>query len=206
MVKMRRHKFYTHLGRGLKYGVRGGLFFGLIGVLVGCDAIYRLLDKEGAQEKVLIGEVIPFEKNPTVEEIQQLLKIYGYSVGRVDGVLGGRTRECLAQFQRDNGLPVSRFADDVTWAQLRQFKENGFIQNNTINVALLQQALIVWDLDPGPIDGKMGAKTLQAVKDFQQQQGLKVDGKVGYQTLRHLNAGLSEAFFVRLSSENEHIP
>ena len=40
----------------------------------GCDALYRVLDKEGAEEKELVGEVVPFEKNPTIEEIQMLLK------------------------------------------------------------------------------------------------------------------------------------
>ena len=49
------------------------LSFGLCFVLCGCDAIYRVLDKEGAEEKELIGEVIPFEKNLVVEEIQSLL-------------------------------------------------------------------------------------------------------------------------------------
>ena len=46
--------------------------FGLCIVLCGCDALYRVLDKEGAEEKELIGVVIPFETNLVVEEIQHL--------------------------------------------------------------------------------------------------------------------------------------
>jgi peptidoglycan hydrolase-like protein with peptidoglycan-binding domain len=43
----------------------------------------------------------------------------------------------------------------------------------------LQEALKALGHDPGPIDGVFGAKTESAVKAFQQQRGITVDGIVG---------------------------
>jgi peptidoglycan hydrolase-like protein with peptidoglycan-binding domain len=43
----------------------------------------------------------------------------------------------------------------------------------------LQAALKALGQDPGPIDGIFGAKTETAVKKFQQQRGIAVDGVVG---------------------------
>lgn len=149
----------------------------------GCDFVYRLLDKEGAEEKELIGEILPFEKNPTVEEVQTLLKIYGYDPGKIDGKLGLRTRNCLERFQKDNGIEVSRFIDQETSQKLRIFEDNGMIKEGKIDITLIQTALINAGFDPGKVDGKFGSKTLTAVKNFQKEKGLKVDGKIGYRTL-----------------------
>jgi peptidoglycan hydrolase-like protein with peptidoglycan-binding domain len=52
----------------------------------------------------------------------------------------------------------------------------------------IQTALKNAGYDPGPIDGKIGAKTRKAVKDFQAANGLKADGKVGPKTWAKLNA------------------
>ena len=162
--------------------------FGLIGCLAfcGCDALYRLLDKEGAEEKALVGEVIPFENNPKVEEVQALLYIYGCSVGKIDGIFGLRTRNAIEKFQKDNGLEPSRFADKATWTKLCVFKENGLVADQKLNIEKVQSLLREAGLNPGKIDGKMGPKTKEAVIKFQKAHDLKVDGKIGYQTLSAL--------------------
>ena len=160
--------------------------------LCGCDAIYRLLDKEGAEEKELVGDIIPYESNETVEEIQTLLYLYGYNAGKVDGVLGLRTRNAIEKFQKDNGLEPTRFADKATWEKLNIFKKNGLIEEGKLNVRLVQDLLKAAQFDPGKIDGKMGPKTKKAVLDFQEAHNLKVDGKIGYQTLTQLAQYLLE--------------
>lgn len=155
--------------------------------LTGCDLIYGLLDKEGAEEKKLIGEVIPFEKNVTIEEAQALLDLYGYNPGKADGVLGLRTRNSIERFQEDSGLKTSRFIDAATWQYLTRFKEIGFVKDNKLNIELVQSALIGAGFNPGKIDGKLGPKTQEAVKAFQKSHDLVADGKVGYKTLTKLS-------------------
>lgn len=50
----------------------------------------------------------------------------------------------------------------------------------------VQLALYTAGFDPGKIDGKMGTQTIQAVKDFQEANGLKSDGIVGKETWEKL--------------------
>lgn len=51
----------------------------------------------------------------------------------------------------------------------------------------IQTALKNAGYDPGPIDGKTGAKTKKAIRDFQAANGLKADGKVGAKTWAKLS-------------------
>ncbi|HNV23421.1 MAG TPA: peptidoglycan-binding protein [Candidatus Omnitrophota bacterium] len=156
-------------------------------ILGGCDYLYSLLHKEGAQEKKLVGEVVPYKENENVEQIQSLLKIYGYNPGKIDGVLGFRTRDAIKRFQEEQGLNPSRFVDEDTWNYLKVFKDNKFIIDDKLNVSLVQQALEKAGFRPGKIDGEWGKKTENAVKEFQKAHRLKVDGRVGYQTLLKLS-------------------
>ncbi len=51
----------------------------------------------------------------------------------------------------------------------------------------VQAALKNAGYDPGTIDGKLGAKSKKAIKDFQAANGLKADGKVGAKTWAKLS-------------------
>lgn len=55
----------------------------------------------------------------------------------------------------------------------------------------IQQALKNLGLYTGNIDGDLGPKTQKAIEDFQAQNNLKVDGKVGPKTWDKLKASLS---------------
>ena len=163
------------------------IILGLCFSLAGCDALYRLLDKEGAEEKKIVGNVIPFEKNEVVEEIQLLLQLYGYNVGEADGAFGLRTRNAIAKFQKDNGLKETRFADNATWERLHVFVNNELVVDYQLNIRLIQNILTEADCSPGKIDGKLGPKTKEAIKQFQKKSRLVIDGKIGYKTLRALS-------------------
>ncbi len=57
----------------------------------------------------------------------------------------------------------------------------------------IQRALQAAGYNPGPADGKMGRMTSKAIRDFQEAQGLSVDGKVGPKTWAKLEAYLHNA-------------
>jgi len=152
----------------------------------GCDRIYRFLQKEGAEELDLIGQVNPFEFNEQVARVQFRLKLFGCRIGTIDGLLGANTREALEEFQRDQGLNPSRFIDYETWRQLMIYDDYGLIVNEEINPFTVQVALKNAGYQVGAIDGKLGAKSMEALKKFQKDEGLKPDGILGARTLSAL--------------------
>ncbi len=152
----------------------------------GCDRIYRWLQKSGAEERDLIGEIVPYEANAGVLAVQQRLKIFGYAIGNPDGILGVNTRNALEAFQEDQGIEATRFIDRVTWDRLMEFDRYGLIHAGEVNVAAVQVALKAAGLNVGSADGKMGRKTQEALEAFQQREGLKPDGKIGFKTLSAL--------------------
>ncbi|HOD12076.1 MAG TPA: peptidoglycan-binding protein [Candidatus Omnitrophota bacterium] len=153
----------------------------------GCDLIYGVLQKEGAQEKKILGEVIPSVANEKVELLQKLLLIHGANPGKIDGKLGAQARQAIARFQEQSGLPVSRFVDQKTWQALNVFSATGLVTNGSVDFAVAQEALRAAGFYAGAIDGRSGPKTIKAIKDFQKSRGLIVDGRVGRKTLSALN-------------------
>jgi len=154
--------------------------------MAGCDIVYKFLDKEGAEEKKFIGETVSFGANPNIEELQSLLKLYGYNPGEIDGKMGVNTRNAIEKFQAANGLNVTRKADRQTWEKIKYYQDLNLIKDGKLNVSFIQATLAKAGFDPGPVDGKFGPKTMAAVKQFQQKHNLKEDGKIGYQTLSQL--------------------
>ncbi len=152
-------------------------------IIGGCDFIYGILQKEGAQEKALIGEVLPFVYNEQVEQIQKLLNINGCRCGKIDGKFGPKVRDAVARFQESRGLSVNRYVDRATWEALNLFSKLGLVEDGEIDIAFIQRILIDQGFDPGKIDGKIGSKTTKAIKEFQQVSGLVPDGKIGPKTL-----------------------
>lgn len=167
------------------------VFILLVG-LSGCDFIYGILQKEGAQEKKILGDVTIGVYNEQVEFAQKLLAVNGFSPGKIDGKLGGFMREAIAKFQEANGLKVTRFIDNDTWAALNVYVTSGLIKDGELNFSIIQTALKSAGFDVGKIDGKPGPKTWSAVKGFQKKNGLVPDGRIGSKTLSKLNDVLLE--------------
>ena len=172
---------------------RSLVILALIGLpLCGCEKVYYLLQKEGAEEKAIVGEALPLEANKKVEEVQKLLKLFGYPIGNVDGKIGPATRESILQFQKNNGLEENRFIDKATWEKLHMFDACGLTLNGAINVSGIQQALNNAGFDVGKVDGVLGVKTKKMIIEFQKAKGLRGDGVIGLQTLKLLALQLDE--------------
>ena len=64
-------------------------------------------------------------------------------------------------------------------------------KEESARVREVQQALKNAGFDPGSVDGRMGARTRTAIRDFQIANGLEPDGKVGPRTWAKLEAHLN---------------
>ncbi|ABY93094.1 Peptidoglycan-binding domain 1 protein [Thermoanaerobacter mathranii subsp. mathranii str. A3] len=71
----------------------------------------------------------------------------------------------------------------------RQQLGSRLLYEGTVGYDVLQLQMILQSLgyDPGPIDGIFGPRTKNAVMRFQRDNGLKVDGIVGPETMRVIN-------------------
>jgi peptidoglycan hydrolase-like protein with peptidoglycan-binding domain len=120
-----------------------------------------------------------------VELVQRALLRAGFNPGPINGGFTPTTVAAVKNFQAANGLVADGIVGPATWEALPDEDMQGLptleLGSEGGAVALLQRCLRRMGFDPGPINGVFGAKTDQAVRNYQ-ATGLVVDGVVGDQT------------------------
>lgn len=178
------------------------LIFIPVSLISGCNIVPKSVQYQKEEERLIGGTDTV---SPIVEEIQLTLDGLGYKVGNTDGRMGQETREAIKEFQESIGIKSTGYIDKRTLTQIEDIRrandERELKKQHTIEVRSaysdgkvydsthfipttkdIQAALKKAGFEPGPIDGKMGPKTRQAIKEFQRTKGLVVDGKVGSKT------------------------
>ena len=145
-----------------------------------------------------------------VVELQSRLKKLGYYTGNVDGDFGDSTRLAVRAFQSNNGLTVDGRVGAGTSAKLFSSSAKSATPKPTVKpteapsatlqmgstgerVVRLQSRLKTLGYYNGNVDGDFGAATRDAVRAFQRQNGLTVDGKVGQTTWDKINGNSKTA-------------
>jgi len=126
-----------------------------------------------------------------VRTLQRRLAGLGDSPGAIDGRYGPRTEQAVMRFQAARRLHVDGIAGPQTTAALASANHmlvpgDGYVPGGSGQVRSLQRHLAQAGFPPGPIDGKYGPRTEQAVTRFQAARHLHIDGIAGPQTLNHL--------------------
>ena len=126
-----------------------------------------------------------------VRRLQHRLDSIGDSPGPIDGRYGPRTERAVERFQTAHGLRVDGIAGPITQATLRTpasvfFPGAGYAGPGSNGVRGLQRRLRADGYSPGPIDGRYGPRTSDAVRRFQAAHGLHVDGVAGPRMFREL--------------------
>ena len=128
-----------------------------------------------------------------VRALQRRLDRAGEVPGAIDGRYGPATERAVRRFQAAHGLVVDGIAGPVTLAALSGsglYPGAGYrTGSGSGRVRGLQRRLDRAGERPGPIDGRYGPRTEQAVRRFQAAHGLVVDGIAGPLTLARLGIG-----------------
>lgn len=146
------------------------------------------------------------DRGSEVESLQQRLQKLGYFKAGVTGYFGGVTKEAVREFQKDRGLQPDGIVGKDTQASLDEHQKEVSESTQEVwrlgerdaKVSEIQQQLEDAGFAiPARKDGIFDEATQEAVRQFQQANGLKVDGIVGPQTLAALptaktNEDLSE--------------
>jgi uncharacterized protein YlxW (UPF0749 family) len=99
-----------------------------------------------------------------------------------------RLQEKVSDLQKQVQEKESQIRDlETQLAKVRSAKEAEVINKEEVDISKvtpeqIQSALKKAGFYSAEVDGKIGPKTKDAVKEFQKANGLKVDGKVGAQT------------------------
>jgi peptidoglycan hydrolase-like protein with peptidoglycan-binding domain len=131
-----------------------------------------------------------------VGEVQRKLNRLGFRAGNVDGLFGPLTEAAVHRFQRGNGLKVDGIVGARTLSRLRSRSERlerlltegtGFSNHGgSARVRSVQRKLNRLRYGAGEVDGLFGPVTALAVRRFQAERGLLVDGIAGPRTLGRL--------------------
>ena len=111
----------------------------------------------------------------TIKQRQLNLRTYYYFYkGNIDGIVGNQTKEAYRKFQSFTGLTVDGiYGKNTNYKLIEVIKDlQGKLNSKGYNLA---------------IDGIVGNASLNAIKDFQRNNGLTVDGIAGTNTFRKLN-------------------
>jgi peptidoglycan hydrolase-like protein with peptidoglycan-binding domain len=108
---------------------------------------------------------------------------------QIDGSFGPKTAAAVNSFQKGEGLTVDGIVGPLTWAALPPPPDTPQLARGAhgTGVSALQRALETFGgsgtpTDPGAVDGHFGPRTESAVRAYQADRGVSVDGIVGDRT------------------------
>ncbi|EZP75154.1 NLP/P60 protein [Parageobacillus genomosp. 1] len=135
--------------------------------------------------------------SPQVKELQQLLKEKGFfTYPTATGYFGPITEQAVKAFQSSARLPVTGIVDDATYAKLKGITASNAgmkIGSRGNNVKVLQQNLKQLGYFKYPeITGYFGTITQDAVKRFQQANGLSATGVADARTVQLIEKALDQ--------------
>ena len=150
-----------------------------------------------------------------VRSLQKALTALGYDLGKVDGDFGSATEREVKELQAGAGLTPDGIVGPKTFEALNtaiaQAVKIGGLPPVVLKdgsegseVKRLQAVLKRWGYLDGAIDGKFGPQTANAVKAFQTDEEIDVDGVVGHQTVGEINDRVLDDFEAAMAARKAH--
>ncbi|PIE46075.1 MAG: hypothetical protein CSA45_00695 [Gammaproteobacteria bacterium] len=118
-------------------------------------------NKRNSREQKAKAEKERRAKSNKIRFAQAGLRLQGYRIGRIDGVIGPRTIDALKKFQKKNRLPVTGDIDSKTQGKM-----------DVVFLKDVQKKLARLGYRVGKADGKMGKRTLKALSSYSKKHRL----------------------------------
>ena len=130
----------------------------------------------GVARRATIPEPPSTDRIERVKALQSQLSWLGFEPGQLDGRYGPLTTGAVRRFQEARDLPVDGVVGPLTADALRASTRQRPTTDRTQRVKALQRQLTALGFEPGPVDGRYGPHTTEAVKRCQQAYDLRVNG------------------------------
>jgi peptidoglycan hydrolase-like protein with peptidoglycan-binding domain len=154
-----------------------------------------------------VPNTIQLKYDPVVEDVQRELQATGFYKGAVDGVVGRRTRDAIAAYQKANGIDVNGQPSQALIDHIRYTRQvaeatlfTGSVEadpdaEQRARVRRVQTSLSELAYYQGDISGEMNSPTHQAISAFEHDHGMADTGDISDQLLQELSkvSGQSEA-------------
>jgi N-acetylmuramoyl-L-alanine amidase len=135
------------------------------------------------------------DKGPAVEDLHRRLLAQGLPVTGEDGAFGRETEQAVRAFQARRGIVVDGICGRSTWERLVEagyrlgdrllyMRRRAYLRGD--DVVDLQRRLNSLGFDAGRVDGIFGVDTDRALREFQRNAGLALDGICGPKTVTSL--------------------
>ena len=151
------------------------------------------------------------DAGPEVNELHQRLAALGFLTAPAGEHYEDATGDAVASFQRSRGLDVTGVCDAHTWRSLleaeHQFGARPLYLASPMlrgdDVATLQLRLGSLGFNAGRVDGIFGQNTQTALREFQRNVDLVVDGVCARDTVSQLNRLASRSTTVSIAGIRE---
>jgi peptidoglycan hydrolase-like protein with peptidoglycan-binding domain len=140
----------------------------------------------------------------TARAVQLLLTYHGFNAGKVDGIVGERTRAAITAFATQHKFPATGDHRDLYGALLEMLPAAPDDQIGSSSrpatpraipdLRLVQSLLEHLGWGPGPVDGRPGPRTRNAIARFEQSRGAVETGEPDAGLLAALAAEATRGF------------
>lgn len=151
-----------------------------------------------------VPEAPPEPASPdTIRAIQRELKQRGYGALANDGVMRPALRAAIMAYEQDNRLPLTGEANEALLKRIlfgasgapEPATGAGEVQSPHAEAVIkqLQRALTAHGYRPGPVDGRLSAETVAAIRTFEMDHGLVPTGRISPDLMSRLADAGSKA-------------
>jgi len=143
------------------------------------DAEHRSMKQQAVNHALARYWILYLQDNDLLEAVYRAIRDQ-----KVSRLSGNASADMISLTENAAGRSFARLESEFNqWLQdLNRALSNA-------EVKLIQQRLTELGYAPGPVDGLIGSKTIRAVKKFQAENGLAVDGKLDANLIRVLQNG-----------------